>query len=178
MPLLRACFHIGSCYEFHQAEGLNPTLHNYIVGDVTIELARMIERALPGQILVGEFLTKPAPHDDYDPDLVHVDSIRFVEKAQRNLARLNGLELSGDAIESIKCYLTGRAQADGTFTIRKLSIHDKHGLTRNVFNAKINIYRCAGEPILLGIEDRLLRGNEPAVTTAAHIHTRAPINPQ
>lgn len=178
VPLLRACFHIGSCYEFYQAEGLNPTLRSDIVGDVTIELARMIERALPGQILVGEFLTKPAPHDDYDPDLVHVDSIRFVEKAQRNLARLNGLELSGDAIESIKCYLTGRAQADGTFTIRKLSIHDKHGLTRNVFNAKINIYRCSGEPILLGIEDRLLRGDEPAITTAAHIRAHSPLNRQ
>ena len=82
-----------------------------------------------------------------------------------------GLELAGDAIESIKCYLTGRAQADGTFTIRKLSINDKHGLTRNVFNAKINIYRCSGEPILLGIEDRLLRGDELAITTTAHIRT-------
>ncbi|MFQ5634961.1 MAG: hypothetical protein ACE5G3_06490 [Gammaproteobacteria bacterium] len=169
VPLLRACFHIGSCYEFYQAEGLNPTMFSDIVGDVTIELARMIERALPGQILVGEFLTKPAPDDDYDPDLVHVDSIRFVETAQKNLTRLNGLELAGDAIESIKCYLTGRAQPDGTFTIRKLSINDKHGLTRNVFNAKINIYRCDGEPILLGIEDRLLRGEEPAIGTATHI---------
>lgn len=174
VPLLRACFHIGSCYEFFQAEGLNPTLRSDIVGDVTIELARMIERALPGQILVGEFLTKPAPSDEYDPDLVHVDSIRFVEKAQKNLAQLNGLELSGDAIESIKCYLTGRAQPDGTFTIRKLSIDDKHGLTRNVFNAKINIYRCVGEPILLGIEDRLLRGDELKITTAAHLHPDTP----
>ena len=55
VPKLRACFHMGSSYEFHQAEGLNPTLYNYIVGDVTVELARMIDRALPGQILVGEF---------------------------------------------------------------------------------------------------------------------------
>ena len=52
VPRLRACFHVGSCYEFHQAEGLNPTMHDFIVGDVTIELARMIEAALPGQILV------------------------------------------------------------------------------------------------------------------------------
>jgi len=50
VPRLRACFHVGSCYEFHQAEGLNPTMHDFIVGDVTIELARMIEAALPGQI--------------------------------------------------------------------------------------------------------------------------------
>jgi len=56
VPQLRACFHVGSSYEFHQAEGLNPTLYNYIVGDVTVELARMIDRALPGQILVGDEL--------------------------------------------------------------------------------------------------------------------------
>lgn len=173
VPLLRACFHIGSCYEFYQAEGLNPTMSSDIVGDVTIELARMIERALPGQILVGEFLTKSTPDDDFDPEPVHVDSIQFVEKAQMNLAQLNGLELAGEPIESIKCYLTGRAQPDGTFTIRKLAINDKHGLTRSVFNAKINIYRTTGEPILLGIEDRLLRSDELAVTTTEHIHPDA-----
>ena len=131
----------------------------------------MIERALPGQVLVGEFKMQPAIDDAYEPDLLHIDSIGFVARAQENLARLNGLELSGDAIESIKCYLTGRAQADGTFTVRKLTIDDKHGLTRNVFNAKINIYRCVGEPILLGIEDRLLRGESAAVRTTAHIRT-------
>jgi hypothetical protein len=69
VPRLRACFHVGSCYEFHQAEGLNPTMHDFIVGDVTIELARMIEAALPGQILVGEFLADlqgglPKDHED------------------------------------------------------------------------------------------------------------------
>jgi hypothetical protein len=47
VPRLRACFHVGSCYEFHQAEGLNPTIHDFIVGDVTIELARLIEAAMP-----------------------------------------------------------------------------------------------------------------------------------
>jgi hypothetical protein len=171
VPLLRACFHIDSCYEFYQAEGLNPTMRSDIVGDVTIELARMIERALPGQVLVGEFRSEPAADDVYEPDFIHIDSIGFVANAQENLAKLNGLELSGDAIESIKCYLTGRAQADGTFTVRKLTINDKHGLTRNVFNAKINIYRCVGEPILLGIEDRLLRGESATVRTTAHIRT-------
>ena len=54
VPRLRACFHVGSCYEFHQAEGLNPTTHDFIVGDVTIELARMIDAALPGQHQPGQ----------------------------------------------------------------------------------------------------------------------------
>ena len=171
VPELRAGFHIGSCYEFFQAEGLNPTMQSYIVGNVTIELARMIDRALPGQILVGEFRAKPVTDELGDEQADDIDSIQFIELAQRNLAKLNGLELSGDAIESIKCYLTGQAQSDGTFTIRKLTLNDKHGLTRNVFNAKINIYRIGGAPILLGIEDRGLSGDEGLVTTVEHIRT-------
>ena len=169
VPLLRACFHIGGCYEFYQAEGLNPTIQSDIVGDVTIELARMIERAMPGQILVGEFEALQATTDLENPDK-YLPSIEFVDHAQKNLSQLNGLKLSGDAIESIKCYLTGRAQADGTFTIRKLVINDKHGLSRNVFNAKINIYRSAGAPILLGIEDRLLTGDKFAINTGEHVY--------
>ena len=169
VPLLRACFHIGGCYEFYQADGLNPTIHSDIVGDVTIELARMIDRALPGQILVGEF---HGIHGDseLDEDEEYLPSVEFVDYAQKNLSQLNGLKLSGDAIESIKCYLTGRAQPDGTFSIRKLVINDKHGLSRNVFNAKINIYRSSGAPILLGIEDRLLRGEKFSIRTGDHIY--------
>jgi hypothetical protein len=169
VPLLRACFHVGGCYEFHHAEGLSPTLFTQIVGDVTIELARMIERAMPGQILVGDFHADLPVADDLRAGTVHLDAVDFIERAQENLSRLNGLELSGDAIESIKCYLTGRARADGTFTIRKLAISDKHGLTHSAFNAKVNIYRRAADPILLGIEDRLLRGDELTVTTTGHI---------
>jgi hypothetical protein len=164
VPLLRTGFHIGGCYEFHHAEGLNPTIYNDIVGDVTIELARMVERALPGQILVGDF---PAPTGAPAGDLL--DAIAFVDQAETSLVRLNGLELSGEAVESIKCYLTGRAQADGTFTIRKLSIHDKHGRTRNAYNAKVNIHRRSAGPILLGIEDRQLRDDADFAVTAAHL---------
>jgi len=174
VPLLRAAFHIGSCYEFHHAEGLNPTVYTQIVGDVTIELARMIERAMPGQILVGDFAAALPVTDNGDGETVNLDAPAFMDRAQHNLSRLNGLELAGEAIESIKCYLTGRIRADGTFTIRKLAISDKHGLTRNVFNAKINIYRRAADPILLGIEDRALRGDDLQMPTAGHIVRHTP----
>lgn len=167
VPLLRAAFHVGSCYEFHQAEGLNPTVFSDIVGDVTIELARMIERALPGQVLVGEFsATLPG---DVPDSLVELDSVAFIDYAQVDLSQLNGLELSGDAIQSIKCYLTGKPSGDGQFTIRRLTIQDKHGLMHNVFNAKINIYRNDAAPILLGIEDRMLRGDNLEMMTVDHI---------
>jgi class 3 adenylate cyclase len=169
VPLLRTGFHVGSCYEFHQAEGLNPTVHTDIVGDVTIELARMVERALPGQILVGDFAAAAAggTHGALD----------FIDHAQQTLVQLNGLVLSGEAVEAIKCYLTGRAQADGNFTIRKLSIHDKHGRSRIAYNAKVNIHRRGSTPILLGLEDRQLRDDADFAVTSAHVVRGTPAAP-
>ncbi|MCH9695802.1 MAG: hypothetical protein K0U72_14900 [Gammaproteobacteria bacterium] len=163
VPRLRACFHVGSCYEFHQAEGLNPTTHDFIVGDVTIELARMIDAALPGQILVGDFMADiQTPTDTGDFEVVpNVDAVTFLQRAQGNLARLSGMELSGERVTAIKCYLTGENMGGGHFNIRRLTIRDKHGLSRVAFNAKVNIYRETAQPILLGIQDRKL----PAIGT-------------
>lgn len=169
VPLLRTSFHVGSCYEFNHAEGLNPTIYCDVVGDVTISLARMIEYALPGQILVGEFCVPMIP---LGPDSASdFDAIRFMAQAQNSLSQLNGLELSGEAVESIKCYLTGEACEDGTFSIRKLAIEDKHGIRRNAFNAKVNIHRRGAEPILLGIEDRLLREDPRCLMATSQLIT-------
>lgn len=166
VPRLRACFHVGSCYEFHQAEGLNPTIHDFIVGDVTIELARMIEAAMPGQILVGEFIAQVQGQLlDHEDSQVNLDAITFLQRAQGNLAKLSGLELSGEKVSAIKCYLTGERLESGEFNIRKLHIKDKHGLTRTAYNAKVNIYREMAEPILLGIEDKKLS----TAATGAHV---------
>ena len=158
VPRLRACFHVGSCYEFHQAEGLNPTTHDFIVGDVTIELARMIDAALPGQILVGDFMADiEVVNDRGDVSIQpNVDAVTFLGRAQGNLSQLSGIVLSGDRVTAIKCYLTGENMGDGQFNIRRLTIKDKHGLSRVAFNAKVNIYREAAQPILLGIQDKKL----------------------
>ncbi len=157
VPRLRACFHVGACYEFHQAEGLNPTMHDFIVGDVTIELARMIEAALPGQILVGEFVADHSDAATSPADTqASIDAVTFLERAQGNLSKLSGMEFSGERVSAIKCYLTGEKLDNGQFNIRRLHITDKHGLSRVAYNAKVNIYREAAEPILLGIEDKKL----------------------
>jgi hypothetical protein len=164
VPRLRACFHVGSCYEFHQAEGVNPTTHDFIVGDVTIELARMIEAALPGQILVGDFMTDIESHTDTGTLRVepNVDAVTFLERAQGNLSQLSGMVLSGEKVTAIKCYLTGERLDAGHFNIRRLTIRDKHGLSRVAFNAKVNIYRETAQPILLGIQDKKLPLSEHA----------------
>jgi hypothetical protein len=158
VPRLRACFHVGSCYEFHQAEGVNPTTHDFIVGDVTIELARMIDAAMPGQILVGDFMADIETETDTGAVTVepHIDAVTFLERAQGNLSQLSGMELSGERVTAIKCYLTGESVGGGEFNIRRITIKDKHGLSRVAFNAKVNIYRETAQPILLGIQDKKL----------------------
>lgn len=166
VPRLRVCFHVGSCYEFYQSEGLNPTLYDYIVGDVTVELARMIEQALPGQVLVGEFQASLASVGTDPRTPMSLSSIEFIGIAEQKLGRLEGLELSGDRVDAIKCYLTGSSLGNGKYAIRRIIVNDKHGMSRCVYNAKVNIYRRNAKPILLGIEDHLLeslssRGDGP-----------------
>lgn len=151
VPLLRACFHVGPHYEFYQSEGLSPTTFSYIVGDVTIELARMIEHAKPGQILIGDFQVPFRSKED-DADTT-IGTIQFIKRAQKNLSSLEGLNLSGEGIDSLTSYLTGEPDADGQFSIKKYKITDKHGLTRDAFNAKLNIYRREADPIFLGLRN-------------------------
>ncbi len=137
-------------------KGSIPTLYNYIVGDVTVDLARVIERALPGQILVGDFRSDMPTVDALGGESRVVESADFVELAMRNVEQLAGIELSGERVDAIRCYLTGTKLANGEFTVRRMTVNDKHGMTRRVYNAKVNIYRHNAEPILLGIEDRAL----------------------
>lgn len=151
VPLLRTCFNVGGHFEFYQSDGLSPTTSNYIVGDVTIELARMIHCAKPGQILIGDFRVPMSDHET--GGVVKIDTVDFIERVQGRLSSLDGLVLSGDCIDSIKCYLTGDKRADGSYNIKKRSVSDKHGFTRNVFNAKVNIYRKNADPIFLGVQD-------------------------
>ena len=73
--------------------------------------------------------------------------------------------LSGDEIESIKCYLTGERTGDDAYSITKYLVTDKHGRTRNIYNAKINIYRKQADPIFLGVQAADLVGLEVSGTT-------------
>jgi hypothetical protein len=139
VPKLRAAFHVGEHYEFQQVEGLNPTTFSYIVGQVTVDLARMVADALPGQILLGEFAGE--------------GTLAFVAETAATLGELNGLDISGSRIDSIGCYVTGDNVADGGYAANRYQLRDKHGTPRIVYNAKINIHRKHAEPIFLGMRN-------------------------
>jgi hypothetical protein len=154
VPKLRAAFHVGEHYEFHQVEGLNPTSFSYIVGQVTVDLARMVEHALAGQIIMGDFLT-PLGTDAQGRPVV-CSTADFVENAAATLDQLNGLDISGGRISSIRCYLTGHSIATGGYTVNRYSLRDKHGAARIVYNAKVNIHREQADSIFLGIQNEQL----------------------
>lgn len=132
-PSLRVCFSLGSHYSYYQVEGLNPRGYDYIVGEVTIPLARMIDRCLPGQILIGEF-DRPVPRSTKV-----LNTAGFVQQASELLERFKGMRVSGGNIRQCACYLTGEEVGSGFFNILRFEILDKYGFSHHAYNQKMNI---------------------------------------
>lgn len=139
-PLLRVCFAIGSHYSYYQVEGLNPRGYDYIVGEVTISLARMMDRCMPGQILIGEF-ERPLLRGKKA-----LSAIGFVLEASHLLERFKGMRLSGGNIRRCLCYLTGEQIGPGCYNILRFEILDKHGFIHQAYNQKMNIVLDPDDP--------------------------------
>lgn len=86
--------------------------------------------------------------------VIRLDTCSFIERTRTSLENMKGLVLSGDRIDSIQCYLTGEPSPDGAFGVHRYRIEDKHGKSRNAYNAKINIYRKNADAIFLGVQTR------------------------
>jgi hypothetical protein len=157
VPTLRAAFHVGEHYEFYQVEGLNPTAFGYIVGQVTIDLSRLIEKALPGQILLGEFAIDM--EEGESEKATKCSTQGFVLQAADRIAQLRGLTVGDDLVDTIRCYLTGPRKSDGVFLANRYAISDKHEMLRYAFNAKINIHLVGSKPIFLGMQHKDLHRN-------------------
>lgn len=161
VPVIRTGYHIGGHYELYQAEGVNPTVFSYIVGDVTIELARMVDLAQPGQILVGDFhcespgLTPVTGEQPSGKAGLMVASPAFVSACNRGLAAVQGTQLAGKPIESLSCYLSGNDDRADHSGPRRFRIVDKHGLSRHAFNLQIDI-GMDGDSLELGLGESQL----------------------
>ena len=59
--------------------------------------------------------------------------------------------LSREKVRSIKCYLTGYEQDDGTYNVCRYGFSDKHGFGHMVYNAKVNLHRANGSEIFLDV---------------------------
>ena len=150
VPVLRTGFHVGDCFEYFLAEGARPGTGSYIVGNATIQLARMVEIALQNQILIGDFNVTVRDEANPEPSMGGYDAAAFLERAQKRLLEFKDVNLSREKVSGIKCYLTGHAEADGTFNICRYRFSDKHDFQHSVFNAKVNVYRANNDQIFLG----------------------------
>ena len=146
-PAIRSAFGIGSHYTYHQWDGMAGASHDYIVGDVTIRLARLIDGAARNQILVADFA------DGTYGNGPEADPVAFVERAAEAVAQFEGVEIGGSMIERIAVYLTGPRSEDGAFTVRRLSVLDKHGRHHTACNAKVNVSLRHGPPLFLGLQN-------------------------
>lgn len=168
VPVIRAAYHVGSHYELYQAEGVNPTVHSYIVGDVTIELARLVEKAQPEQILMGHFETAldvPAGSNAEAQELVF--SPGFLEYCNQGLSGLQGIQFAGKNVAKLHCRLSGSGVADDRRAVRRFLIIDKHGLSRHAYNLELGI-EFEDQTLALGLAEAALP-EEVAETSAAAV---------
>ena len=156
VPVVKCAFHVGAHYEFYQQDSLRPTRYNYVVGDVTVTLARIMEHAMPGQILVGDFLVTPPEICSPESRASPLGTIEFIERLQYGLDRLSGLVLAGRPLTAIRCYLTGRKNDINEYDVQPYRMTDKHGMAHMAYNAKVNIYCEDRPPIFLGLQHSFL----------------------
>jgi EAL domain-containing protein (putative c-di-GMP-specific phosphodiesterase class I) len=168
VPTLRTCFSVGPHYSYYQVDGLDPRGHDYIVGDVTIGLARMVGQCLPEQVLVGDF-RRPA-----EEDIALGDPLAFVDHAEAAFRRFEDVRVHGQPIRGIRCYFTGERRA-GTFDATRFSIRDKHGFSHHAFNQKFNVYLKQAdngvddEPLFLGKQQTDLADFDAARAAVARV---------
>ena len=154
IPRLRCCIHSGSYYEYYQATAEMSTASPYIVGDVTIELARIISYTLSGQILIGSHVRELA---DNDRDLKEqfgvdtLDTLSFMSLAQLRAEHLIGSPIPGGRIEFLNLFLTGPRSAMNEFSIKTYHLKDKHGLDHRCFNARLQVKSSSGNQIAVGL---------------------------
>lgn len=152
-PRIRAGYHIGSHYEFHQAEGINPSYYSYIVGNVTIQLARMLDQTKAGQIVIGDFRCSFPTSCNENAYLVKKDTVGFVGRSSKYLTDLVGIPMSGGGITKVRCYLTGEQSPAAGLRKTCIKVVDKHNQVCHAYNARIQVYRQNAAPITVGLED-------------------------
>jgi hypothetical protein len=161
VPVIRTAYHIGGHYELYQAEGINPTVFSYIVGDVTIELARMVDLAQAHQVLIGDFHCespswKPAGDTPVGTRAAPmIATPAYISACNRGLPALQGTQLSGKSITALGCHLTESAERQDRSGPRRFRITDKHGLSRHAYNLQIAI-ELEGQSLSLGLDDSRL----------------------
>jgi len=146
IPRLRLCLGIGSHFVYHQVRRDGSEAGQFIVGDVTIQVARLIGVAEAEQILIGEF---SRPFDVGDEKL---DTEKFLIAVGERLKSLGALKVLGVDITRIAFYLTGPRAENGAYPPQVITVTDKHGFKHRCYNAKMNAFPAEGEAYYCGLQ--------------------------
>lgn len=163
-PELRTAFSVGSHYTFYSPGRNVFKSEEYIVGDVTISVARLIGKTKTNQVVVGVF-TRPSG----DGKLVY-SAEAMIAIASRELEQFHGMPLFGNAVDRFSFYLTGPKRPDGTYVNQRMRIIDKHGFEHLCYNAKVNVFVKDADPYYTGLRHQDLAGKRmppPAKTKIA-----------
>jgi hypothetical protein len=142
-PRLRVAFTAGGHFTFHEPDDREPRPRDYIVGEATIALARLVAGAAPRQILVGA-----AAGPVHGPD-------GLLAATQARLDRLAGVPLLEGRVESLTLRLEGGARP------RRVVVRDKHGMAHAAWNARVDLLRDDGACFSLGIREGAPAGAGP-----------------
>jgi hypothetical protein len=157
VPRLRCVLHFGSHYEYYQTSGSNPQGSPFIVGDVTVNAARLISQALTNQLLIGSYSRNiDAGKEELNQivGLTTLDTPSFMALAQSETGKMVELPIPGGKIKKIRTYLTGPRVSDNSFAIRKYYITDKHGLDHGCYNAQLTVTSSTGDHVSFGLLDK------------------------
>lgn len=153
VPVLRSVYSIGSHYSYHQVEGQSPRGFEYIVGDVTISLARLIGKAEPHQVLVGNF-DRPIDRNSR----ARLDAPLFVARAVSEFGRIDGLEFGGEPVGAVRSFITGADLTSGRYTVSQYTVRDKHGFAHPAFNVMLQAQFESGDTVSIGLGTDALTG--------------------
>lgn len=144
-PELRVAVSVGSHYTFYNPGRNVFKSDEYIVGDVTITVARLIGKTKTNQIVVGLF-SRPG-HDG--KQLYSAETM--IALASQELEKFHGMSLFGNPIDRFSFYLTGPKREDGTFLNQKMRVIDKHGFEHLCYNTKVNVFVEGDDPYYHGL---------------------------
>jgi hypothetical protein len=155
-PDIRTAASVGSHYSFYApGRDILYTSDEYIVGDVTINVARLIGKTNTHQIVVGAF-NRPGPpgEPEYNPE-------RIIEAASKKLQEFQGMPLFGSPVQRFSSYITGPKKKDGEYKNQKMRVIDKHGFEHICYNAKVNVFLENDDPYFIGLQHSDLFEKKP-----------------
>ncbi len=142
VPQVRAAFDIGSHYNYFTLGRHDSVGGDFIVGEVTIRLARIIDHASAEQFLMGDFFEGDSV-DEGSP------TAGFVDRAAAALKSFLDLSILGAPLREFTLSLADQC----------LALEDKHGHVHRCYNAVLTAALGSGSSLCVGVDQIADEGN-------------------